>query len=233
MSALESAPVEPRLAASVVLLREGRRGPEVLYLRRNPDLKFHGGYWVFPGGRIDDGDYDGSDGIDPTTREEHAARRAAVREAREEAGLDVPVDGLRFVIHWTTPVHNPIRFATWFFAAAASAGPVVVDGDEIHDHQWLTPADALAEQATGAIKLAAPTFALTTRLADYPTVDDALTAVAAWPVERLIGRIHETAGGRVALYWQDVAFESGRIDEDGPRHRLWMESGGWRYERRF
>mgnify|MGYP000430409542 CR=1 FL=1 len=35
--------VEPAPAASVVLLRDTACGPEILYLRRSPDLKFMGG----------------------------------------------------------------------------------------------------------------------------------------------------------------------------------------------
>ena len=49
--------VTPAPAASVVLLRDTDAGPEILYLRRNPDLRFMGGYWVFPGGRVDPGDH--------------------------------------------------------------------------------------------------------------------------------------------------------------------------------
>ena len=105
----------PRPAASVVLLRDGAAGPEILYLRRSPDLKFMGGYWVFPGGRIDPGDHlrdGGSDELAP-------ARQAAAREAHEEAGVTVDPAALHPICQWTTPATSPIRFATWFFAAAA------------------------------------------------------------------------------------------------------------------
>ncbi|SVD93656.1 uncharacterized protein METZ01_LOCUS446510, partial [marine metagenome] len=54
---ISSTGIEPHPAASVVLLRDGTAGPEILYLRRNPDLRFMGGYWVFPGGRVDAADY--------------------------------------------------------------------------------------------------------------------------------------------------------------------------------
>ena len=222
-------PVPPTAAASVVLLRPGPAGLELLFLKRNPELRFHGGYWVFPGGRIDPSDHpDGG-----TQDEAVAAKRAAVREAKEEAGVEVAVDNLAFAVHWTTPLASPIRFSTWFFAAEAPGENVEIDGQEIHDHRWLRPRDALDHQQHGGMKLAAPTFAITTRLAPYPSVDEALAAVAAWPEERLIGHAHEVPGGRVALYEQDVAFESGQLDQAGPRHRLWMVDGDWRYEREF
>ena len=219
--------VTPRAAASVVLLRPAPDGPEILYLRRNPSLAFHGGYWVFPGGRIDAADR--AAGGD----EAAAARRAAVREAHEEAGLRVPAASLAFAVHWTTPESSPIRFATWFFVAPAAAGTVETDGTEILEHRWLRPADALERQRAREIKLAAPTFALTSRLAGFADVDGALAAVAGWPEERLLGQLLEVDGGQVAVYHQDSAYDDGRLDRDGPRHRLWMVRSGWRYERSF
>ena len=222
-------PVEPRPAASVMLVRSGGSGLEILFLRRNPTLAFHGGYWVFPGGRIDAADTD----PDAPGDDAAAARRAAVREAREEAGVDVTPDSLVFAVHWTTPAVSPIRFATWFFVAPAPADRITVDGGEIHAHQWLPPADALARQRAGEIKLAAPTFALTTRMADFDDVDTALAAVASWPEERLLGDLLDVKGGQVALYHQDAAHGGGPLDRAGPRHRLWMLESGWRYERAF
>ncbi|MBL8269658.1 NUDIX hydrolase [Steroidobacter sp.] len=45
-------PVEPRHAASVLLLREQRGSIEVLLTRRHENLTFMGGMWVFPGGGL-------------------------------------------------------------------------------------------------------------------------------------------------------------------------------------
>jgi 8-oxo-dGTP pyrophosphatase MutT (NUDIX family) len=47
----------PSPASTIVLLREGASGPpEVLLLKRNAKASWLGGAWVFPGGRVDDGD---------------------------------------------------------------------------------------------------------------------------------------------------------------------------------
>ena len=97
-------PVVARPAATVVLVREGAGGPEVLLLRRNRATGFVPGAWVFPGGRVDAAD--GEDALaerwDGLTREGAAGRLglgdgadppaiayygAAVREAVEETGL--------------------------------------------------------------------------------------------------------------------------------------------------
>ena len=63
-------------AATVVVLRDGPEGVESLMLRKNSRIAF-GGMWVFPGGRIDDDDYDSSRNMIT------AARNAAAREAGE------------------------------------------------------------------------------------------------------------------------------------------------------
>src|SRR4029077_17762611 len=112
-------------AATVVLIRDGDRGLEVLLTRRSSKLAFHGGAWVFPGGRIDPDDYE-------TVRADvfAAARRAAAREAKEEAGLDVHAESLVHISNWTTPEISPKRFATWFFVGEVAGGEAVADGTE-------------------------------------------------------------------------------------------------------
>ena len=45
-----------RDAASVVLLRDGAAGLEVLLMQRHPDAKVLGGWFVFPGGKLDPAD---------------------------------------------------------------------------------------------------------------------------------------------------------------------------------
>ena len=68
-----------KLAASVILVRGPAADPEVYLARRAPELKFFGGFWVFPGGNVSRIDYHGEN--DP---EELALQRCAVREILEE-----------------------------------------------------------------------------------------------------------------------------------------------------
>ncbi|HVR30253.1 MAG TPA: NUDIX domain-containing protein [Thermoanaerobaculia bacterium] len=90
--------VAPRNAASVILLRDAPRGPEVFMVERHASARFVGGAHVFPGGRVDPEDADAADlcaGLD----DEEASRRlhlpqgglayyvAAIRECFEEAGV--------------------------------------------------------------------------------------------------------------------------------------------------
>ena len=136
--------IEPVPAATVVLIRENVRQQEleVLLVQRNSRLVFHGGHWVFPGGRLDDEDF----GDDESRRLEYpAALRAAVRETREEAGIEICEDQLIHTAHWTTPPKLPRRFCTWFFLCPLhEAVEVSVDNDEILDFRWLSPDAAIA-----------------------------------------------------------------------------------------
>jgi 8-oxo-dGTP pyrophosphatase MutT (NUDIX family) len=92
-------PVEPRDAATVVLMRQGAHDPEIYLLRRQTSMAFAGGMCVFPGGGVDSRDFDHTvawAGPSPATwaqrlgASEELARAlvcAAVRETFEESGV--------------------------------------------------------------------------------------------------------------------------------------------------
>lgn len=218
----EARPATP--AATVVLLRDSSAGPQVLMLRKNSKIAF-GGMWVFPGGRIDDGDYP-ADGDSNA-----AARNAAAREAQEEAGVDVEVDDFVWFAHWTPPPSTPVRFATWFFAARAGDQAINIDDGEIKAHQWIRPGDALAKHAQGEIDLVPPTWVTLYHLSRYQPVAEVLRHFA----ERE-ARFYETRavkrkdGVRVALWAGDAGYEDWDADVAGPRHRLVMPENGFAFE---
>jgi len=218
-------------AATVVLLRDGQRGLETLMLRRNANLAFAGGMWVWPGGRLDPDDYPGGEPDDDPAVLQDSARRAAVREAREEADLAVDPDSLVWFSHWTPPPISPKRFATWFFAAPAPAGAVHIDGGEIHGHAWMTPAEAMARRNALEIALSPPTWITLEHLAVFDSTDQALGALAARSPEWFATRFATLEGGAVALYDGDAGYEDEDPDRPGARHRLWMVGDTWRYER--
>lgn len=149
--------IKPVPAATVVVIRETAKKTdlEVLLLRRNSKLVFHGGHWVFPGGRVDAADF----ALDEQGLEYGAALRAAVRETKEEAGIDIDIDQLVHTAHWTTPPNLPRRFCTWFFLCPLKEpASVVVDNDEILEHRWITPREALADAAADNWVLPRPTM---------------------------------------------------------------------------
>ena len=79
-------PAMPRPAATVVLLRPGPAGPEILLTQRPSTMAFAGDMFVFPGGRVDEADADSRlAGAVPPDDAPFAV--AAVRELFEEAGV--------------------------------------------------------------------------------------------------------------------------------------------------
>jgi 8-oxo-dGTP pyrophosphatase MutT (NUDIX family) len=143
-------PTPPREAATVILLRGDADSLQVLLVRRNPASRFMGGAWVFPGGAVhaDDGDGDA------------ALRSAAVREVREEAGIDLgDPEALIPFSRWITPAEVKIRFDTWFFLAPVPPGTEArIDGGEVVDARWYAPAAALAAGARDELMLVFPTI---------------------------------------------------------------------------
>ncbi|MDX6650306.1 MAG: hypothetical protein QOJ97_2257 [Solirubrobacteraceae bacterium] len=153
----------PRQAASVILLRGGSDALEILLVKRNPEARFMGGAWVFPGGAVD-----ATEGHDDA-----AHRVAGLRELEEEASvsLDDPA-GLVAFSRWITPAEVKIRFDTWFYLAPApdDAQPEP-DGEETVDARWYSPADALAAHEAGEILLVFPTIKHLEQLGAFPTAD--------------------------------------------------------------
>ena len=209
-------------AATVVLLRDVGRGVETLMLRKNAGQAF-GGMWVFPGGKVEATDGEGT----------AALVRAAVREAFEETGLVLDADALVPFAHWLPPEGSARRFSTWFFLGRLPDGAtdVVVDGGEIGDQMWTTPADALDRHRAGDVALAPPTWVTLRNLVEATSIEDALAAAAAGEVRSFTTRMVDDDGVLVGVWAPDAAYETGDLTLPGPRHRLRMEADGWRFER--
>jgi hypothetical protein len=154
-----------------------------------------------------------------------------VREAQEEAGLALTLETLVPFSHWTPPPITPKRFLTWFFLAPAPRSEIVIDYGEIHEHAWLSPAQALAKRDAGEIELAPPTFVSLHGLTRAQRVEDALAHARGVTPERFETHIALTDDGPAALWHGDAGWEATDATRPGPRHRLLMGQGGWRYER--
>ncbi len=181
-------PTVPRQAATIILLRGGTRSLEVLLVRRTERARFMAGVWVFPGGAVDAGEGEG----------DAAHRLAAVRELREEAGIAVadPAGLVRFS-RWITPPEITIRFDTHFFLAELTGDqPVRVDGDEIIDHRWATPAAALRAWEDEEMSLVFPTIKTLQQLGAFSSVAELLRHARGREVRPVVP--HVVTDGEVA-----------------------------------
>jgi len=217
----EEAPVpseapEARLAASVILLRDGADGPEVFVQHRVSTMDFAAGMVVFPGGRVDAVDGSGWEFTDELARDHaqawhrcsiaaadaatsrHNAGRvlaAALREVREESGLVLDAGLLRPWANWVTPEDQPKRFDTYFYLAA----PVPEDEarhqtTEAWQSLWMPVRGILHGEAAGALKLMPPTLVLLEELLRLGSVDAGLA------VERDIVPVRPEPGALKAFF---------------------------------
>jgi 8-oxo-dGTP pyrophosphatase MutT (NUDIX family) len=170
------AEVEPRQAASAIVLRDAPAGPEVVMVQRNPSASFMGGAWVFPGGAVHDTDAG------------HAG--AALRELEEEAAIRLGEGELVPFSRWITPAEVKVRFDTWFFVARAPRGAEPrPDGAECVAAGWLAPRAALERHGRGELQLVFPTIKHLEELGEFASVDDALDVARGREIVPVLPRV--------------------------------------------
>lgn len=111
--------------------------------------------------------------------------------------LRLAVDQLAFFAHWLTPIKMPKRFDTYFFLAAApkDAG-LSHDGQESVESVWITPAQALIDEAAGSRTIVFPTRLNLEKLGQYKTATEAITAAHKTPVVSVMPTVERHPDGR-------------------------------------
>lgn len=226
------------VAATVVLLRDGGGGLEVLMIER-PDRGSFAGAWVFPGGKVE-----AVDRVTPAEPEEDVARRAAVRETQEEIGLVLDQDALVPLSCWDPPPGLALRIRTWFFLAAGgpaeATADMVLSESEVVSAAWLRPADALAAHGRGELTLYPPTWVTLHGLSMHVDSASALMASRVTGVERFETVARRGGEGPLLLWRGDAEYDTGDDGEhdvvpggaaSAARHRLDIGALPWRYQR--
>ena len=160
--------VQPRHAASLVVLRRNGGEPSILMGMRGAKHRFMPNRLVYPGGAVDRADLDApcATRLSPQTERmlrkaanEHLAHglgMAAARELEEETGLTLGspprLDTLVYLMRAVTPAGSPIRFNARFFLVPADAVSGTLGGDgELENLRFYGMREALA------LELARPT----------------------------------------------------------------------------
>jgi len=176
-------------------------------VKRNDKVAFMAGAYVFPGGRVDEGDrapgtgsrepFDSAQGrpgtgnrpsrfADLNPLEDAAYRRAAVRELMEEANVRLEPGDLEPFAHWVTPEIEIRRYDTRFFLARMPEQQEARhDDSETTAFAWLSPKEAIDKCLAGEVLLPPPTWTTLKQLAAFATVDDAF----AWAQSKSIPRV--------------------------------------------
>jgi 8-oxo-dGTP pyrophosphatase MutT (NUDIX family) len=177
--------------------------------RRPPTMAFGPDIHVFPGGRVDPADLEPAMLERAGLSEEQAAANlglglapddlmtpasalahhvAAVRETREETGIEIAASDLIALARWVTPISLARRFDVRFFAAFVAPGTEVGGpSDEVAETTWISPSAGLEAAARGELVLWQPTFVT---LQQLDGVSDAAGARGAFAIGK-------TAGGPV------------------------------------
>jgi 8-oxo-dGTP pyrophosphatase MutT (NUDIX family) len=228
-------------AAGVILLHKNQYQAafQVLLLKRNPELKVHGGHWVFPGGKFDAEDYRTLD-LCPSeidirtppvlTQNDYlqVAQQAAIRETHEEAGIILEKQSLVYHSRWLTPKALSKRFDTFFFIAETNRQHVMVDGSEIVEYQWITPTESLALHKAGKIAMPPATFVTLSRLSEFTQTATAIEVLGK-NVRHYRPKLITIDTGLCSLYEEDTGYEHEDYLAEGKRHRLNMIAGGFDY----
>jgi len=226
---------EIKPSATLILLRQTTAGMETLLLKRNKEMTF-GSAWVFPGGKIDPQDYLKLSTHENTRkindREIAAAYHAAVRESKEEAGVDMDAKDLVLMSCWTTPVlgHRQ-RFRTWFFVGEIGDQPIVVDGNEMIDYRWIQVKEAVDIATVRELGMLPPTYNTLMEIQQYLDAKSALAFIRNKALQVYNPRLIPCEGGFVSLYEGDAGYDTEDLAAVGARHRLTVDKDGYHLEK--
>lgn len=216
--------VEVKAAATVILVRDGSTGLEVLLLKR-PQHGAFANAWVYPGGRVEVEDVKDDDAA-----ELDVARNTGERETLEETGLVVRAADLRHLCVWLPPSTAPIRFHTWFFIGAAPAHQdVQLPEGEIVEYMWLSPAEAIERHRLDELDLMPPTFVTMSGLVEFSSVDQALESAPKGEPPLFSGHMLPNSDP-LTMVW-DGDEEHPESEHTNGRHRLRMGDRPWVYEK--
>jgi 8-oxo-dGTP pyrophosphatase MutT (NUDIX family) len=216
----------PRPAATVVVVRETASGEgfEVLMVRRNDNVAFMAGAYVFPGGRVDDAELARAGGDEAA-----AFRMAAVRELAEEAGVHVDSSELVLIAHWVTPEIEIRRYDTRFFLVRMPKGQEARhDAGETTELTWLTPRAAIERCERGEIMLPPPTWTTLKRMQRHATIDELFEWARSVAIPRVQPHFYEDEHQTVLTLPGDPTYptiDGWDIPEDT---RFLLRDGQWR-----
>jgi 8-oxo-dGTP pyrophosphatase MutT (NUDIX family) len=136
---------------------------------------------------------------DPTVdavRDDLMEDRVTFAEVLDRLRCRIDGTSVEYLAHWVTPLPEPRRFDTRFFAARVPAGSEpIVDPREMTDALWIAPADALERSDNGELPMIFPTIKTLEHLSDYATPEEAITALAALSVRTIMPTLIVTDTG--------------------------------------
>lgn len=117
-------------------------------------------------------------------------------DALDRLAVTVDATAVEYVAHWITPVQEPRRYDTRFFAAVVERErEVLLNPGEMTDALWLTPGEALARHARGALPMVFPTIRTLEDLRDFETARQVIAHYAGRDIPPILPRLVKTPTG--------------------------------------
>jgi 8-oxo-dGTP pyrophosphatase MutT (NUDIX family) len=113
------------------------------------------------------------------------------------AGLCPSAEELTYVAHIVTPVDQPRRYDTHFFAAPAPPGQEAIISGEATEGGWFSSAAALTAGAAGDILLMPPTRILCAEVGRHASVGALVADLGARPVPTMLFRLPRLLRGPI------------------------------------
>jgi 8-oxo-dGTP pyrophosphatase MutT (NUDIX family) len=148
--------------------------------------------------RTDDGQWapDTSDAAMETLRLKLMDNTAGLLDIVRSCNCRIDFEQTVYFAHWITPVVEPRRYDTRFFAAVLPAGRSVrPDPREMTDALWLPPSGALERFAAGQLPMVFPTVRTLEQLSSFSSTAEALSALRRRAVEPVLPRLVRTKDG--------------------------------------
>ena len=104
--------------------------------------------------------------------------------------LTLATDRIFYYSHWITPEASPIRYNVRFFAARAPEGQVPLhDGFELTRHVWITPQEALRDNAKGKFRMVLPTIMTMKELSLFRSLEDVMQSTRNKQIPAILTRL--------------------------------------------
>jgi 8-oxo-dGTP pyrophosphatase MutT (NUDIX family) len=117
-------------------------------------------------------------------------------QALDQLDADPDASAVEYVAHWITPVQEPRRYDTRFFAAqVAPERRHLLHEAEMSEGLWISPAAALERHVAGDLPMVFPTIRTLEGLRDFASAASALEAFSRMEITAILPRLVKTPTG--------------------------------------
>jgi 8-oxo-dGTP pyrophosphatase MutT (NUDIX family) len=125
-------------------------------------------------------------------------------EFLRKKNLTMATDKLYYFSHWITPELLPIRYDVRFFLAEFPENQRAMhDGEELTEHVWVTPQEALEYSKKGNFNMILPTIMTIKELSRCKTIEDAINLAKRKRVEAILTKMIIDEENKIVEYMPD------------------------------